>query len=83
MKILTIIGARPQFIKAAPLSAELRKSHEEILVHTGQHYDSNMSKVFFDELRIPMPDIQLNVGGGSHAAQTSSMMLGIEDAVLV
>jgi len=82
MKILTIIGARPQFIKAAPLSAELRKTHEEILVHTGQHYDSNMSKVFFDELRIPMPDIQLSVGAGSHAAQTSSMMVGIEDAVL-
>lgn len=82
MRILTIIGARPQFIKASPLSAELRKSHEEILVHTGQHYDSNMSKVFFDELEIPMPDVQLSVGGGSHAAQTSSMMLGIEDAVL-
>lgn len=82
MKILTIIGARPQFIKAAPLSAELRKKHAEVLVHTGQHYDANMSQIFFDELGIPAPDIHLGVGGGSHAAQTSSMMMGIEDAVL-
>lgn len=83
MKILTVIGARPQFIKAAPLCAELRKRHEEILLHTGQHYDSNMSQIFFDELSIPAPDIHLGVGGGSHASQTSSMMMGIEDALKV
>ena len=71
MRFVTIVGARPQFIKAAPLSAELRRRHEEYLVHTGQHYDDNMSDVFFRELNIPPPDRHLGVGSGSHAAQTS------------
>ena len=56
MKILTVIGARPQFIKAAAVSNKLRKNHEEVLVHTGQHYDNNMSDIFFDELGIPKPN---------------------------
>lgn len=78
MKILTVVGARPQFIKAGPFSKELRKKHKEVLLHTGQHYDPNMSDIFFEELGLPKPDINLEVGSGSHAEQTSRMMLGIE-----
>lgn len=78
MKIVAIVGARPQFIKAAPLSRELRKRHTEILLHTGQHYDENMSAVFFEELGIPQPDVHLNAGGGSHGEQTAKMLAGIE-----
>lgn len=74
MRVFTIVGARPQFIKAAPMSFELRKKHTEFLVHTGQHYDDNMSEVFFRELGIPAPDANLGVGGGSHAEQTARMM---------
>ena len=71
MKIVTIVGARPQFIKAAALSRELRKEHEEILVHTGQPYDSNMSDIFFEEMEIPAPKYNLGVSGGSHAKMTA------------
>ena len=91
MKIVTIAGARPQFVKASPLSRELRQRHEEILVHTGQHYDASMSEVFFQELDLPEPDYDLGVGSGSHGAQTGAMLAAIEkvlqqelpDAVLV
>lgn len=91
MRVLTVIGARPQFIKAAPLSAALRRHHEEFLVHTGQHYDSNMSDIFFEELGLPLPDVNLGVGSGTHGAQTAQMLTGLEalmmqqkpDAVLV
>ena len=82
LKIVTVVGARPQFVKAAAVSRVLRKEHTEILVHTGQHYDSNMSDIFFEELQIPRPDYNLGVGSGSHARQTAAMMVGIEDILL-
>ena len=86
MKILTIIGARPQFIKAASLSRYIKKTPDidvkEIILHTGQHYDNNMSDDFFSELGIPIPDYNLGVGSDTHAQQTAKMMMGIEDIVL-
>ena len=84
MKILTVIGARPQFIKAAAVSNLLRASGgiSEILVHTGQHYDSNMSDIFFEELDIPKPKHHLNVGSGQHGAMTAKMLEGIETLIL-
>lgn len=82
MKIVSVVGARPQFIKAAPMSRALRIAHREILVHTGQHYDDNMSAVFFRELDIPEPDIHLGAGGGGHAEQTAKMLTGIERVLL-
>lgn len=68
LTIVTIIGARPQFIKAAAISRVLRSRHREVLVHTGQHYDANMSAIFFDELGIPPPDVNLAVGSARHGA---------------
>jgi len=82
MKIVTVVGARPQFIKAAALSRVLRQQHNEILVHTGQHYDDNMSAVFFAELDIPAPDVNLQIGSGSHGTQTGAMLTGIETVLL-
>ncbi len=83
MKIVTIIGARPQIIKAAALSRAIREHYvdqvQEIIVHTGQHYDDNMSQVFFDELQIPRPDYNLHVGSATHGVQTAKMIEGIED----
>lgn len=82
MKILTVIGARPQFIKAAPVCRALKRAGiEETLLHTGQHYDTMMSDVFFSELDIPAPAYNLEVGSGSHAAQTAKMLVGIEEAL--
>jgi UDP-GlcNAc3NAcA epimerase len=83
MKILTIVGARPQFIKAAPVSRALTEAAiEEVLLHTGQHYDRNMSDVFFQELGLRAPNLHLGIGSGSHAEQTAAMLVGIEKAIL-
>jgi len=84
MKVMTVLGARPQFVKAAAVSRALARTSgvEEILVHTGQHYDSNMSRVFFDELQIPAPTLRLGVGSGTHGAQTGQMMGLLDEAML-
>ena len=86
IRIVTIIGARPQIIKAAALSRAIKNkfssSIHEVIVHTGQHYDANMSQVFFDELGIPAPDYNLNAGSGNHGKQTALMLSGIEEILL-
>jgi len=82
MKIVTVVGARPHFIKCAPLSKELSREHDEILVHTGQHYDHNMSSLFFEELGIPKPDYNLGIGSGNQGEQTGRMIAEIEKVLL-
>ena len=86
MKIVTVVGARPQFIKAAAISRVIRDDYagkiEEVLVHTGQHYDENMSKVFFEELDIPQPKYNLEISGGQHGAMTGRMLEGVENVLL-
>ncbi len=86
IKIVTVIGARPQIIKAAALSRAIRNRFadriKEVIVHTGQHYDANMSQVFFDELGVPKEDYNLNAGSGSHATQTAKMLTGIEEIIM-
>lgn len=82
MKFVSVVGARPEFVQAAPVSWALRKAHQEILVHTGQHYDYAMSQAFFDELDVPAPDYNLEVGSGTHARQTAAMLIGMEDVLL-
>ncbi|HNO63997.1 MAG TPA: UDP-N-acetylglucosamine 2-epimerase, partial [Thauera aminoaromatica] len=91
MRVLTVVGNRPQFVKAAAVSRLLRERHEETLVHTGQHHDDELSDVFFRELSVPRPEIELGISGGSNTAQTARMLSAIEpviaevapDAVLV
>ena len=86
IKIVTIRGARPQIIKAAALSRAIKNNYahqlQEIIIHTGQHYDTNMSAVFFDELGIPQPNYNLNVGSGAHGEQTAKMIIGIEEILV-
>lgn len=82
MRIASIVGARPEFVQASPVSRALAGRHEEILVHTGQHYDYAMSQAFFDELDIPRPHHNLGVGSGSHAHQTAEIMARLEDVLL-
>ena len=86
MKLLTVIGARPQIIKAAAISRAIANGFsdqvEERILHTGQHYDANMSQVFFDELGIPQPHYNLKVGSGRHGAQTAKMISGIEEVLM-
>lgn len=91
MKVVTVIGNRPQFVKAAAVSRRLRAAHDEVLVHTGQHYDDELSTVFIEELGIPRPEIELGLGGGSNTEQTARMLAALgpllrehaPDAVLV
>ncbi|HUR87148.1 MAG TPA: UDP-N-acetylglucosamine 2-epimerase (non-hydrolyzing) [Solirubrobacteraceae bacterium] len=91
MKIVTVIGNRPQFVKAAAVSGPLRAEHEEVLVHTGQHYDDELSTIFVQELAVPAPEIQLGLGGGTNTEQTARMLAALggvlsdlaPDAVLV
>ena len=82
MKILSVVGARPEFIQAMPISRALSAYDQEIVVHTGQHYDYQMSQTFFDELEIPAPDYNLGVGSGSHAHQTAEIMTKLEEVIL-
>jgi len=81
MRIVSVVGARPQFIKLAVLSPLLRKKHEEIIVHTGQHYDFELSQVFFDQLAIPEPDYFLGVGSDTNARQVAKMVAALDELV--
>jgi UDP-N-acetylglucosamine 2-epimerase len=78
VRIVTIVGNRPQFVKAAAVSRLLREEHEELLVHTGQHYDDELSRVFFDELGIPAPDRELGAGSGTNTEQTARILGALE-----
>jgi UDP-N-acetylglucosamine 2-epimerase len=78
MRIVTVIGNRPQFVKAAAVSRPLRERHEELIVHTGQHYDDELSQIFFEELGVPVPARELHIGDGSPTSQTARMLAALE-----
>ena len=84
LKIVTVIGARPQFIKAATVSRAIaeRPDITEIIIHTGQHYDANMSDIFFEQMAIPKPNYHLGIGGGTHGAMTGRQLEKIEEVLL-
>jgi UDP-GlcNAc3NAcA epimerase len=82
MRVLSIVGARPEFVQAAPVCRALRQRHTEVLVHTGQHYDYRMSEVFFEQLGLPAPDYNLEIGSGSHGRQTGDMLAALESVIL-
>ena len=79
MKIISVVGARPQFVKYAPLGHKLKSEFDEICIHSGQHYDENLSKIFFRQMDIPEPDINLNIGSHTHGKQTALIMIGLEE----
>src|SRR5687768_1418018 len=81
IRITSVIGNRPQFIKAAAVSRRLREHHDEVLVHTGQHYDDELSRVFFEELGVPAPDVALGAGGGSNTEQTARILGLLENVI--
>jgi UDP-N-acetylglucosamine 2-epimerase (non-hydrolysing) len=81
LKAASIVGARPNFVKLSPVSKELRKDMDEVIIHTGQHYNYEMDKVFFDEMGIPAPDYHLGIGSGSHGSQTGEMLKKIEEVL--
>ena len=78
MKVLSVVGARPQFVKLAPIAQALAGRCDHVIVHTGQHYDERLSQVFFDDLAIPRPDVDLGIGSGGHGAQTGAMLSAME-----
>jgi UDP-GlcNAc3NAcA epimerase len=82
VKIVSVVGARPQFIKAAPVSSMVRVLHHEVIIHTGQHYDKNMSALFYGQLGLPQPDYNLAIGSGPHGWQTAQMLAGIEEVLV-
>ncbi|WP_140416672.1 UDP-N-acetyl glucosamine 2-epimerase, partial [Arthrobacter globiformis] len=81
MRILSVVGARPQFVKLAPIASAMKGRADHLIAHTGQHYDELMSDVFFRDLGIPAPDFNLGVGSGKHGAQTGAMLHGLENVM--
>src|SRR5436309_13330860 len=78
MRIVSVVGNRPQFVKAAAVSRRLRERHEELIVHTGQHYDDELSRIFFEELGVPLPDRELGAGSGTNTEQTARILAALE-----